>query len=69
MLSLVWFQRDLRVQDHPGLVWAAGQGAVLPVYVVEPDLWAQPEAAARHHAFLEECLTGLRADLARAGQP
>jgi len=69
MLSLVWFQRDLRVQDHPGLVWAAAQGAVLPVYVAEPDLLAGPDASARHHGFLDECLSGLRADLARAGQP
>lgn len=69
MLSLVWFKRDLRVQDHPALALAAAMGPVLPVHVVEPDLWAQPDASARHWAFVEESLAGLRTDLAALGQP
>lgn len=69
MLSLVWFKRDLRVTDHPALALAAAQGDVLPVYVVEPELWAQPDASRRHWDFLTESLTALRADLAALGQP
>ena len=69
MLSLVWFRRDLRVHDHPALALGAAMGAVLPVHIVEPDAWAQPEASARHWAFVEESLAGLRADLAALGQP
>lgn len=69
MLSLVWFKRDLRVQDHPALALAASQGAVLPVYISEPDLWAQPDASARQWAFVEESVADLRADLAALGQP
>lgn len=69
MLSLVWFKRDLRVQDHPALALAASRGAVLPVYIVEPDLWAQPDASARQWAFVEECVADLRAELAALGQP
>lgn len=69
MLSLVWFKRDLRVHDHPALALAAAQGGVLPVYIVEPDLWAQPDASARQWAFVAECLRDLRLDLAALGQP
>ncbi len=69
MLSLVWFKRDLRVHDHPALACAATLGRVLPVFVVEPDRWAQPDASGRHLAFLDECLQSLRADLAALGQP
>ncbi len=69
MLSLVWFKRDLRVHDHPALVQAAGAGAVLPVWIAEPEQWAQPDASARHWAFLDESLRSLRADLAALGQP
>ncbi|MFN4099450.1 MAG: FAD-binding domain-containing protein [Pararhodobacter sp.] len=69
MLSLVWFRRDLRTQDHPALTRAAAEGAVLPLYIAEPESWAQPESAARHWAFLEESLRSLREDLAAAGQP
>ncbi|MCB1405426.1 MAG: deoxyribodipyrimidine photo-lyase [Rhodobacteraceae bacterium] len=69
MLSLVWFKRDLRVADHPALALAAAQGAVLPVYIIEPDLWAQPDASGRQWAFVAECLQALRRDLAALGQP
>ena len=69
MLSLVWFKRDLRVGDHPALALAAAQGAVLPLYIIEPELWAQPDASARHWDFIAECLADLRRDLAALGQP
>ena len=69
MLNIVWFKRDLRVQDHAALALAAAQGPVLPIYIAEPGLWAQPDAAARQWAFAAECLAGLQRDLAALGQP
>ncbi|KPQ05827.1 MAG: deoxyribodipyrimidine photo-lyase [Rhodobacteraceae bacterium HLUCCA12] len=69
MLSLVWFKRDLRVVDHPALAAAAERGAVIPLYIVEPDLWAQPDASGRQWAFVAECLTDLRRELVALGQP
>jgi deoxyribodipyrimidine photo-lyase len=69
MNVLVWFKRDLRVHDHPALTLAAGFGPVLPVYIVEPDLWAQPDASARQWTFVAESLAELRADLAAIGAP
>src|SRR6056297_3188142 len=64
---ICWFKRDLRVADHPALHMAAGLGPVLPVYILEPELWRQDDASGRQYAFLTECLTDLREDLARAG--
>ncbi len=69
MLSLLWFKRDLRVHDHPALAHAAALGPVLPLYVVEPEAWAQPDASARQWAFTAECVEALRTDLAALGQP
>ncbi len=69
MFSLVWYKRDLRVADHPALAAAAARGRVLPVYIVEPDLWAQDDASARQWDFVAECLADLRRDLAALGQP
>lgn len=64
MCTLYWFKRDLRLQDSPGLTAAARFGApVLPVYIVEPELWAQPDASARQWAFLAECLDALRREV------
>ncbi|WP_171133378.1 MULTISPECIES: deoxyribodipyrimidine photo-lyase [unclassified Ruegeria] len=68
-MQVVWFKRDLRVQDNAALAQAARQGPVLPLYVVEPALWQQPDMSARHWAFIAETLAELRADLDRLGQP
>jgi deoxyribodipyrimidine photo-lyase len=71
---LVWFKRDLRLHDHAALTAAVAEareaGApVLPLYVFEPGLWAEPDASARQHAFLIECLKDLAGELARRGAP
>lgn len=68
-IQVVWFKRDLRVVDHRPLAQAASRGPVLPLYIVEPELWAQPDASERHWAFISESLAELHADLARLGQP
>ena len=51
---ICWFKRDLRIADHPALTRAAELGPVIPLYIVEPELWAQADAADRHYAFLCE---------------
>ena len=68
-LQLVWFKRDLRTHDHAALAQAAAHGPVLPLYVVEPGLWALSDHAERQWAFIAETLDALRADLAALGQP
>ncbi len=68
-MNIVWFKRDLRVWDHAALAAAAAVGPVLPLYIVEPDLWAQPDLSARHYTFLTESLNSLSPSLARLGQP
>ena len=66
--TILWFKRDLRVADHPALARAAQIGApVLPLYIVEPELWTQADADARHYGFLRECLVDLKDQLARTG--
>jgi len=67
MNVLVWLKRDLRLADHPALTMAAGMGAVLPVYVVEPEYWALPDTSARQWAFTAESLEALREDMAPLG--
>ena len=68
MLNIVWFKRDLRIIDHQPLVRACEAGPVLPLYIAEPDLWAQPDASARQWAFARECLRELQHALAARGQ-
>jgi deoxyribodipyrimidine photo-lyase len=64
---VVWFKRDLRVNDHAALAHAANLGPVLCLYVVEPSLWRQPDVCTQHYEFLKECLKDLYFALQRAG--
>lgn len=68
-LHVVWFKRDLRTADHAPLLEAARHGPVLPLYVAEPQLWAQPDASARQWDFIAESLRDLRESLIALGQP
>ena len=70
MLNVVWFRRDLRVEDHAPLLGAvAGGGIVLPLYIVEPGHWTRPVASARQWRFVARALAALRAQLAVLGAP
>ncbi|MDW8370745.1 MAG: FAD-binding domain-containing protein [Geminicoccaceae bacterium] len=68
-VQIVWFKRDLRVVDHAPLAQAARAGPVLPLYLVEPGLWREPDASGRQWAFVRESLVELRDTLARLGAP
>jgi deoxyribodipyrimidine photo-lyase len=64
-IAIVWFRRDLRLQDNPALAHAlAAHARILPVYVHCPDEEApwQPGAASRW--WLHHALTDLDARLA-----
>jgi deoxyribodipyrimidine photo-lyase len=65
--ELVWFKRDLRWQDHAALTQAARRGPVRCIYVVEPELWLQPDAALQHFEFVRESLQALDAELQLQG--
>ena len=67
MVQILWFKRDLRLADHAPLAQARARGPVLPIYIVEPALWAEPDASARQWAFARECLEGLSAEIALRG--
>lgn len=69
MTALVWFKRDLRVEDHLPLLNAAKAGAVLPVYIIEPDYWQQHDVSLRHWQFIAPALQQLNAQLTALGQP
>ena len=65
--SLVWFKRDLRWQDHAALAQAAEIGPVRCIYVIEPEMWLQPDCALQHYEFIRESLEVLDAHLRTMG--
>ena len=68
-LQIVWFKRDLRITDNRPLLEAARRGPVLPLLIIEPDYWREPDASMRHYNFLRETAEELQTALGRLGQP
>ena len=66
-LQVVWFKRDLRVQDHTALARATGLGPTLCLYAIELDHWHQPCTSDRQWQFVRECLLSLDAQLHALG--
>ncbi len=46
--NVVWFKRDLRLHQHAPLAAATEAGAIVLLYVIEPDLWQLPDSSRRH---------------------
>lgn len=66
-MQVVWFKRDLRIEDHSVLVEASKHGPILFLYILEPKLWQQPDLSFRHYQFLMECLSELNQALQKHG--
>lgn len=65
--QLVWFKRDLRINDHEALASAAVAGPVFPFIAIEPLWWTGQDMAGRHYAFFRECAVELGDALAEHG--
>jgi deoxyribodipyrimidine photo-lyase len=66
-VNIVWFKRDLRVEDHEPLVRAAEDGPVLGLFIYEPELYCAGEFDPSHLVFLNECLAQLEQALTACG--
>ncbi len=59
-INLVWFKRDLRLQDHAPLATAcADELPVLMFYVFEPSVMANADSDLRHWRFVWQSLQNL----------
>ncbi|MDY7025170.1 MAG: FAD-binding domain-containing protein [Pseudomonadota bacterium] len=73
-MIIVWFKRDLRIADHAPFLNACqdalAQGlSVMPLYVIEPELWQQPDVSFRHWACVRSALLDLEQALQPLGLP
>ncbi|MGL6291338.1 MAG: cryptochrome/photolyase family protein [Silanimonas sp.] len=66
--GLVWFRRDLRLDDHAALQTALKAGhAPVPVYIHAPDEEAPWAPGAASQVWLDRSLRALQADLRKLG--
>jgi deoxyribodipyrimidine photo-lyase len=61
MASVMWFRRDLRLADNPALLEACADGPVLPLFVLDPELWG-PSGPVRR-AYLGASLRALAGEI------
>lgn len=62
MPSIMWFRRDLRIQDNPALLEAGPH--VLPLFILDPALW--DSASTNRRAYLAQSLRSLNESLGGA---
>jgi deoxyribodipyrimidine photo-lyase len=69
--SVMWFRRDLRIDDQPALAEACSAGEVLPLFVDDPrfDVAGEPRRALLHDALTALQMATEGALVVRRGDP
>ena len=67
--TVVWFRRDLRIDDNPALATAAEEGAVLPLFIWCPADYEQYYPGRCSRWWLKQSLTHLGKSLESLGCP
>ena len=67
-MQVVWFKRDLRLEDHAPLRTALNGAPVLLLYVFEPELWRDSHYSERHWRFVAQSLLEMNARLEPLGR-
>lgn len=65
--TVVWFRNDLRLGDHAALTHAAERGAVVPVFVWDPDGEGEWAPGGAHRWWLHHSLQALDVSLREKG--
>lgn len=66
-MHVVWFKRDLRIDDHRPLEMASKHASCLCLYVYEPEILTSDEFDASHLQFVNESLEELAGQLRELG--
>lgn len=68
MTTIIWFQRDLRIQDNPALKYASQlQLPILPIYVFDPEEDENWSMGASSRWWLHHSLESLQKSLKKLG--
>jgi len=68
-INILWFKKDLRIYDNEALCEAIKDNDILPIYIIELDIWNQNTHSYRQWQFCKESLIDLRNALTEIGQP
>ncbi|MDP5214166.1 deoxyribodipyrimidine photo-lyase [Pseudoalteromonas tunicata] len=68
-MNLMWFRRDLRIDDNPALIAALQSGPTQALFIATPEQWQQHDMAPIQVDFIERHLNLLAEQLAKYGIP
>ena len=68
-INILWFKKDLRVVDNEALYECTKNFNILPIYIIEKEIWKQQTHSYRQWQFCKESLIDLEKDLKCLGQP
>ena len=55
-INILWFKKDLRIIDNEALCEATKDNDILPIYIIEVDIWSQNTHSHRQWQFCKESL-------------
>ena len=53
-INILWFKKDLRIDDNEALYESLKNNDILPIYIFEIDLWNQKTHSRRQWQFCKE---------------
>ena len=68
-INILWFKKDLRITDNEALIESLKERDIIPLYIIEKELWLQKTYSDRQWQFCKESLIDLRNSLKNLGQP
>jgi len=68
-INILWFKKDLRIDDNEALFESLKNNDILPIYIFEIELWNQKTHSRRQWQFCKESVLDLRNSLKEKGQP
>ena len=66
-INILWFKKDLRIIDNEALYEASKKYIILPLYIIDKDLWSQESYSKRQWLFCKESLLDLNFELNKIG--
>jgi len=68
-INILWFKKDLRIEDNEALYESLKDKDILPIYIFEIEVWHQKTHSSRQWQFCKESVLDLRNALKEKGQP
>ena len=67
-INILWFKKDLRIDENEALYESLKDNDILPIYIFEIEIWNQKTHSSRQWQFCKESVLDLGNALKEKGQ-